>query len=40
MANGNYGTVRPADVSLSDIEVFLPCSVKTFVPLPGNVLYK
>tara|TARA_R110000796_G_scaffold40062_8_gene99431 strand:+ start:2025 stop:2948 length:924 start_codon:yes stop_codon:yes gene_type:complete len=23
MANGNYGTVRPADVSLEDIEVFL-----------------
>lgn len=23
MANGNYGTVRPADVSLNDIEVFL-----------------
>lgn len=23
MANGNYGTIRPADVSLDDIEVFL-----------------
>lgn len=23
MANGNYGTIRPADVSLNDIEVFL-----------------